>query len=421
MPESSRFDSIPQPPGDAIFGIVKEFRASTNPSKVNLSIGAYRDNNDKPWILPVVAKAERRLLDSPGYDHEYLGMEGYTPFVTAAAALVLGKNSKAIAEGRVSAVQTVSGTGAVRLAFEFYRNYRKDASLLLPKPTWPNHPQIASEAGLKTLDYRYYDPQTKGLDIEGMVEDIKAAPQRSIVLLHACAHNPTGVDPTPEQWTRIAEACEANDHDVFFDIAYQGFASGDLDRDAWAVRHFVDRGMELFVAQSFSKNFGLYGERTGALTCVLKSKEVRAARLIPAAENVAPKLTAQLGRLTRALVSNCPSYGAKIAAMVLTEPELYAEWLENLKTMSSRIQDMREKLFDALTNDLKTPGDWSHIKSQIGMFTYTGLSKSQCVALRRDRAVFLLDSGRISVAGLNEGNVRYFAESVDWVVRNVKE
>ncbi|KXS20079.1 PLP-dependent transferase [Gonapodya prolifera JEL478] len=406
---ASRYESVPQPPGDAIFGIVKEFRASTHPSKVNLSIGAYRDDQGQPWVLPVVKKAELQLVQSPSYDHEYLGMEGYAPFVQAASLLVLGKDSKAIKEGRVAAVQTVSGTGAIRLAYEFYKNYRKDAPILLPRPTWPNHPQIAVEAGIKTLEYRYYDAKTKGLDLAGMLEDIKAAPPRSIILLHACAHNPTGVDPTPEQWKQIAEACLSRDLDVFFDIAYQGFASGDLGRDAWAVRHFEERGFELFVAQSFSKNFGLYGERTGALTCVVGSKETAA------------KVTAQLGRLTRALVSNCPSHGAKIAAVVLNDPALYAEWEDNLQTMSKRIQTMRDQVFDILTKELKTPGDWTHIKNQIGMFSYTGLTKAQCTALRKDRAVFLLDSGRISVAGLNEGNVRYFAESLDWAVRNVKE
>ncbi|KAI9032081.1 pyridoxal phosphate-dependent transferase [Hyaloraphidium curvatum] len=401
-PAPSFFSAVPLAPGDPIFAVAGAFKTSTFPQKVNVSIGAYRDDQGRPWVLPVVRKAEKMVLEG-GYDHEYLPMEGYAPFTKLSAELILGEGSKPLAEGRVAAVQTVSGTGAVRLAFEFFRDNLK-RPVWCSKPTWANHHAIAHEAGLETREYRYYKAETRGLDIEGMLEDLENAPEGQIILLHACAHNPTGVDPSREQWKQIAEVMKRRGHFAFFDCAYQGFASGDLDADAWSVRYFVEQGFEIFCAQSYSKNFGLYGERTGCLVAVVSSPSYRAT------------VQSELERLTRAMISNCPSHGARIVHLVLSHPELRQEWYDNLKEMSGRINAMR-KIAKETLEELGAPGDWSHVVNQIGMFSYTGLNLEQCKALRDERHVYLLDSGRISVAGLNSGNVRYFAESVADVVK----
>ncbi|KAJ3337371.1 Aspartate aminotransferase, cytoplasmic [Gonapodya sp. JEL0774] len=431
LPESSasEFAHVPQADGDPIFHVFGQYLASTNPKRVNVSIGAYRDAEGKPWVLPVVRKAESLLVADPTHDHEYLGMEGYARFVDASVRLVIGSDSVVEKEGRVAAVQTISGSGACRLAFEFLRNYGKNRKVYVSTPSWPNHVAIAVEAGLVTAPYRYWDAAKRGLDIDGMIEDLEAAAPGSIIVLHGCAHNPTGVDPTQPEWIRIADVCKRKQLFPFFDIAYQGFATGSLERDAWAARYFLDQGFEIFFAQSYSKNMGLYGERAGVLGCVMKDKEVHifdssavlCLKLTVFDELRPPKtanhLKTQFARLTRAMFSNCPSHGSRIASLILNDPTLFAEWKENLLTMSGRIQKMREMIYHKLVA-LGTPGTWEHIKTQIGMFSYTGLTKSQCQALRSERAVFLLDSGRISVPGLNEENVGYFAESVDWAVRN---
>ena len=261
---------------------------------------------------------------------------------------------------------------------------------------------------LPLQNYPYFHPKTKGLDLDGMLAAIEKAPEGSIVLLHACAHNPTGVDPTPDQWKQIADAVQKRRHFPFFDCAYQGFASGDLARDASAVRLFVERGFELCVAQSFAKNFGLYGERAGAFHFIAAPGGN--------ATDVATRVASQLAILQRSEISNPPAYGARIAGRVLNDGQLFAEWEENLRTMSGRIIDMRKALRGKL-GDLGTPGTWNHITDQIGMFSFTGLSEAQVLKLREDAHVYMTKNGRISMAGLNTGNVEYFAKAVDKVVR----
>jgi len=247
----------------------------------------------------------------------------------------------------------------------------------------------------------------KKLDIKGMLADIAAAPEGSIMLLHACAHNPTGVDPTTEEWKQIMNVIKTKNHFTWFDSAYQGFASGCLDRDAWAIRHFVDNGLEMIVCQSFAKNFGLYGERIGGLHMVCNDvKKV-------------DEVISQLNVLIRPFYSNPPKHGAEIVHTILSNPELYSEWKVELKAMADRINKMRTLLFDEL-NKLGTPGDWSHIKSQIGMFSFTGLTTGQCESLIKNHHIYLLTSGRISMAGINSKNVIYLARCIDDVVRNVK-
>ena len=281
--------------------------------------------------------------------------------------------------------------------------------ILLSSPTWANHNQIFTNVQLPIQTYPYFHPKTKGLDLEGMLAAIEKAAEGSIVLLHACAHNPTGVDPTMEQWKQIADVVQRRRHFPFFDCAYQGFASGDLARDAGAVRLFVELGFELCVAQSFAKNFGLYGERAGAFHFVAAPGGGDAA-------GAAARVAAQLAILPRREISHPPAYGAGLASRVLNDPRLFAEWEANLRTMSGRIIDMRKAL-RAKLEELGTPGTWNHITDQIGMFSFTGLNEKQVARLREDAHVYMTKNGRISMAGLNTGNVEYFARAVDEIVR----
>ncbi|CCL99347.1 uncharacterized protein FIBRA_01365 [Fibroporia radiculosa] len=331
------WESVPLAPPDAIYKLTYAYKDDTYPQKVNLGVGAYRDDNNKPWILPVVKKATERLLQDPNLDHEYLPITGLPEFTSAGARLVLGPDSPALLEGRVSSVQTISGTGANHLGALFLsRFYQWEEGVqkvaYVSDPTWVNHFQIFRGVGIELKTYPYYDPATIGLAFEKYLAFLKAAPRRSVFVMHACAHNPTGVDPTREQWTQIADVVLERAHYVFFDCAYQGFASGDLDNDAWAVREFVKRGAPLLICQSFAKNAGLYGERVGALHIIPPDGE------------------------------RAQSAGARSAS------GLFEEWKVDIKTMAERIIAMRKELHRLLTEELKTPGNWDHIVNQIGMF-----------------------------------------------------
>ncbi|KAL4265940.1 Aspartate aminotransferase [Pleurotus pulmonarius] len=402
------WQSVPLAPPDSIFKLTATYKADTFPQKVNLGVGAYRDDDNKPWVLPVIKKATQILLNDDKLDHEYLPITGLPEFTSAAAKLILGANSPAIAEGRVSSVQTISGTGANHLGALFLsRFYGWDAEkkVYLSNPTWANHQAIFRNVGIEPVDYPYYDPTTIGLDYKGFIKSLETAPPRSVFLLHACAHNPTGVDPTQEQWKAIADVMLAKNHYAFFDCAYQGFASGDLDNDAWAVRHFVDRAVPMLVCQSFAKNAGLYGERVGALHVVA-----------PSAEG-ANRVKSQLSVLQRSEISNPPSHGARLVSLVLNDPGLFEEWKRDIRTMAGRIIEMRKELHRLLTEELKNPRNWDHILNQIGMFSFTGISPDQSKALIEKAHIYLTANGRISMAGLNSHNVRYFAENLDKVTR----
>jgi aspartate aminotransferase len=404
------WNNVPLAPPDSIFKLTAAYKADPHPHKINLGVGAYRDDNNKPWVLPVVKKVSQIILNDATLDHEYLPITGLPEFVAGAARLILGENSPAISEGRVVSVQTISGTGANHLGALFlskYYHFNGDKVVYLSDPTWANHFAIFNNVGIKPLLYPYYDPRTIGLDFAGFVATLQSAPERSVFLLHACAHNPTGVDPTEEQWKSIADVILAKKHYAFFDTAYQGFASGDLERDATAVRYFVSRGVPLLVCQSFAKNAGLYGERVGALHLVTPSKET------------ANCVRSQLSVLQRSEISNPPSYGARIVALILNNSELFEEWKADIETMAGRIIEMRKELYRLLTEELKTPGNWDHIVNQIGMFSFTGISESQSKALTDGAHVYLTPNGRISMAGLNSKNIRYFAEALNRVVRGV--
>ncbi|KAI4143067.1 MAG: hypothetical protein L6R39_004718 [Caloplaca ligustica] len=409
-------DNVPQAPEDPLFGLMAAYRKDTFEKKVDLGIGAYRDDNAKPWVLPVVKKAEAILHEDPNINHEYLPIAGLADFTSAAQRLILGSDSPAIKDKRVTSFQTISGTGAVHLGGLFLSKFYQrpnNQPIYFSSPTWANHNQIFSNVNLPIKPYPYFSPQTKGLDYDGMRSAIESAPEGSIILLHACAHNPTGVDPTRAQWTDIAKVIRAKRHFPFFDCAYQGFASGDLENDAWAVRHFVDQGFELCIAQSFAKNFGLYGERAGAFHFVTGPG--------PDAENTISRIASQLAILQRSEISNPPAYGARIASLILNDPDLFEEWEANLRTMSGRIIDMRTALRSKLEELNGKEGSWKHITDQIGMFSFTGLTEKQVLKIREDAHIYMTKNGRISMAGANTGNVEYIAKAMDKVVRETTE
>ncbi|PKY02881.1 aspartate transaminase [Aspergillus campestris IBT 28561] len=356
---------VPSAPEDPLFGLAQAFRQDPSDKKVDLVIGAYRDDHSKPWVLPVVKKADNLVRNDPTLNHEYLPIKGLADYDSAAQKLMIGADSPAIRENRVCTFQTISGTGA----------------LYLSNPTWANHHQIFTNVGLTLANYPYFDPKTKGLDFTGMLGALDTAPAGSIILLHACAHNPTGVDLTQDQWKQVAAVMRSRRLFPFFDCAYQGFASGDVVRDAWAVRYFIDQGFELCVAQSFAKNFGLYGQRTGAFHFV----SAPGADAPAATSHVA----SQLAILQRSEISNPPAYGARIVSRVLNDPALFAEWEGDLRTMSGRIADMRRGLRQRLEAK-GTPGSWTHITDQIGMFSFTGLTEPQVKLLREKWHVYMV-------------------------------
>ncbi|CZR64793.1 probable aspartate aminotransferase, cytoplasmic [Phialocephala subalpina] len=404
--------AVPQAPEDPLFGLMAAYRADTDDKKVDLGIGAYRDNNAKPWVLPVVHKADELLRNDPSLNHEYLPIAGLASFTSAAAKLILGASSPALTEKRTSSTQTISGTGALHLGALFLSKfYPGHPTVYFSNPTWANHNQIFSNVSIPIASYPYFSKSTKGLDFEGMKKSISDAPEHSIIVLHACAHNPTGVDPTQEQWKELAVLLREKNHFPFFDCAYQGFASGDLAKDAWAVRYFVEQGFELCIAQSFAKNFGLYGERAGCFHFVTGPGAD--------AQSTISRIASQLAILQRSEISNPPAYGARIAGLVMNDPELFKEWEQNLKTMAGRIIDMRKSLREKL-EEMGTPGTWNHITDQIGMFSFTGLSESQVLKLREVAHVYMTKNGRISMAGLNTHNIDYFAKAVDKVVRETQ-
>lgn len=348
-------------------------------------------------MLPSVRAAEEKVVAAK-LNKEYAGITGLPEFTKAAAQLAYGKDSSAL--DRLAITQSISGTGALRIAAEFLNAFYPGAkNIYIPNPSWANHNAVFTKAGLTVEKYRYYNKDTIGLDFEGMLTDIKGAPEGSIFLFHACAHNPTGVDPTPEQWAQISDAVKAGGHYAFFDMAYQGFASGDTNKDAFAVRHFVEQGHNICLAQSFAKNMGLYGERVGAFSVVCAD----------AAEK--KRVDSQIKILVRPMYSNPPIHGARIASEILNNPELYKQWLAEVKGMADRIITMRALLKENLEK-LGSKHDWSHITSQIGMFAYTGLTPEQMDRLAVETSVYATRDGRISVAGITSDNVGRLAEAI---------
>jgi len=400
---TSRFSSVEAAPPIEVFQLSRDFQADPHPQKVSLGVGAYRTNEGKPWVLPCVKKAEQKLADQvekEEINHEYLPVLGLDSFSAAATAMLMGGDHPAIKEGRAFGVQCLSGTGALRVGAEFLARILGYKTFYFSDPTWGNHGLIFKNAGFTDVrKYRYWDANAKAFNFSGMMEDLENAPENSVVILHAVAHNPTGIDPTQDQWAKIADLIEKKNLFPFLDCAYQGFASGCLDTDAWTLRYFASRGFELFCSQSFAKNFGLYNERAGNLTILLKSPDL------------VDNFKSQMTLVVRAMYSNPPSHGARIVDTVLKDPALYQEWRDCIKIMADRIIAMRKGLRERLEK-LETPGTWNHITDQIGMFSFTGLTPEMCQFLVKEKHIYLLKNGRVSMCGVTPGNLDYVAESI---------
>jgi len=387
-------------PPDAILGVTEAFKRDSNPQKMNLGVGAYRDDAGKPFVLPSVRTAERLVVER-GLDKEYAGIIGVPEFCKPAVELAYGDNAVVLAEDRVAVTQALSGTGALRILAAFLAKfYPGPKPVWMPAPTWGNHIPIMGHSGLPVEKYSYYNPATCLVDIGSMAKDLESkVPDNSIVLFHACAHNPTGADPSQEDWKVLAEICKKKNHFPVFDMAYQGYASGDCDKDAFAIRHFVAEGLMPAVTQSFSKNMGLYGERVGALSIVCKDKEEK------------DRVMSQIKILIRPMYSNPPIHGARLAATILNNADLKRQWLDDVKGMADRVNSMRIKLKAGLAN-AGSVKNWDHITNQIGMFCFTGMTPEQVDALTRDHSVYLTRDGRISVAGISSNNVEYLANAM---------
>ncbi|XP_055709232.1 aspartate aminotransferase, mitochondrial-like [Phlebotomus papatasi] len=401
---STWWGDVKMGPPDAILGIAEAFKKDPNPKKINLGAGTYRDDNGKPYVLPSILKAEQRITESR-MDKEYAPISGYPEFTKHAIALALGDDNPVLSAGRNATVQSISGTGALRVAAAFLNSFFPGSrEIYLPVPSWGNHVPIFKHAGLQINSYRYYDPKSCGLNFTAALEDISKIPERSIVLLHACAHNPTGVDPRREQWKELSAVIKQRNLFPFFDMAYQGFASGDIDNDAFAVRQFLADGHDIILTQSFAKNMGLYGERAGAMTVVCRDKDE------------AERVLSQVKILIRPMYSNPPIHGARLVTEILKDNQLRSEWLKDVKGMADRIIGVRQDLRTALEK-LGSPRNWQHITDQIGMFCFTGMDQAQCERIIKDYSVYLTKDGRISMSGVNSKNVQYLAESIHAVTK----
>ncbi|OJJ45270.1 hypothetical protein ASPZODRAFT_70084 [Penicilliopsis zonata CBS 506.65] len=411
--------ALPVIPLDEAYALTAAYNADSHPEKVLLGAGVYRDENLKPWVLPSVKKVRKsEILHETVVDHEYLPIAGAPGFLKLAQQLIFGPILDDTSRSHaITSVQSISGTGANHLAALFLGHYLRPAHVFISNPTWMNHHVIWELAAPSVVrkTYPYYNPATRSMDLDAFLAELEtSAVANDVVILHACAHNPTGFDPTHEQWDKIAEVIRRKGLFPIFDTAYQGFASGDLDEDAWAIRHFYKTLFEepttspspgMIVCQSFSKNFGLYGERVGALHLAL-----------PPGSSLAGA-ESQFARLIRGEVSTCPRFGCRVVETVLSDPALREIWQADLKTMAARIRAVRQALRSELVK-LGTKGDWSHIETQIGMFSYTGLSEAQVKRLNEVHHVYMMASGRISLAGLNEKNVGYVARAIHEVVEN---
>ncbi|KAI8918434.1 pyridoxal phosphate-dependent transferase [Powellomyces hirtus] len=394
-------------PPDAILGVTEAFKADTNPNKMNLGVGAYRDDQGRPYVLTSVRKAERSIQDL-ALDKEYIPITGVPEYNKLASELAYGKDSAPLKNGQIVTAQSLSGTGALRIGGEFLARWYEGAGgkkIYLPAPSWGNHTPIFKDAGLDVAQYTYFDKKTNGLDFGGMIKDLKNIPSGSVVLLHACAHNPTGVDPTPEQWKEISTVMKQKEHLPFFDMAYQGFASGSTVRDAFALRFFVDEGHKVMLAQSFAKNMGMYGERVGLFSLITDSAEET------------KRVDSQVKILIRPMYSSPPLSGPRIVKKVLSDADLKAEWLKEVKSMADRIIAMRAGLRGHLENTFGSTHSWEHITSQIGMFCYSGLKPEQVDKMRKDASVYLTRDGRISIAGITSKNVEYLAKAIHDVTK----
>ena len=397
----SLFTAVEMAPRDPILGLTEQFVADTKPNKVNLGVGVYYDDNGKLPLLQCVQAAEQVMMDAHK-PRGYLPIDGIAAYDAAVKSLVFGADSEPVKSGRVATVQAVGGTGGLKIGADFLKKLNPNAKVLISDPSWENHLALFTNAGFKVESYPYYDAATRNINFKGMLAALKAAAPGTVVVLHACCHNPTGYDITTAQWDQVVMACKERRLTPFLDMAYQGFGFG-IREDGAAVQKFVVAGMSFLVSTSFSKSFSLYGERVGALSVLCEGKEE------------AERVLSQLKIVIRTNYSSPPTHGGAVVAAVMADPKLRALWEEELGEMRVRIKSMRQKLVDGL----KAAGvnqDMGFITRQIGMFSYSGLSKDQMVRLRTEFAVYGTDSGRMCVAALNSQNIDYVCACIAKVV-----
>ena len=393
----SLFTAVEMAPRDPILGLNEQFNADPNPHKVNLGVGVYFDDNGKLPLLQCVQAAEQAMMEKPSA-RGYLPIDGIAAYDSAIKNLVFGADSEPVTSGRIATVQAIGGTGALKIGADFLKKLSPDAKVLISDPSWENHRALFTNAGFTVETYAYYDATNRGIDFSGMLASLEAAAAGTIVVLHACCHNPTGYDLTPAQWDEVIAVIQRKNLTSFLDMAYQGFGNG-ITEDGAVIGKFVAAGMIFFVSTSFSKSFSLYGERVGGLSVLCTDKEE------------ASRVLSQLKIVIRTNYSNPPTHGGAVVASVLNNPELRALWEKELGNMRVRIKEMRQKLVDGL----KAAGvqqDMSFMVEQIGMFSYSGLSKEQMLRLRSEFGVYGTDTGRICVAALNNKNVGYVCESI---------
>jgi aromatic-amino-acid transaminase len=399
---ASLLAGVEMAPHDPIIGISELFNADPNPKKVNLGIGVYTDDAGKVPLLECVRRADRAILDNPA-PWNYLPIDGLPAYDSAVQGLVFGAESAVVKEKRGVTVQALGGTGGLKIGTDFLRRINPGASVWISDPSWENHRALFEGAGFKVNTYPYYDVSTHGVNFPAMAAALEKLPARSIVVLHACCHNPTGYDLTPDQWTKVIEIVKARELVPFLDIAYQGFAEG-IDADGAPVRRFAEACNPVFVASSFSKSFSLYGERVGALSVATASAD-EAARVL-----------SQMKRVVRTNYSNPPTHGGKVVAMTLTTPDLRALWERELGEMRDRIKTMRKALVDGIQSRV-AGSDFSFVLRQRGMFSYSGLTKAQVLRLREEYSIYAIETGRICVAALNSRNVDYAADAIARVLK----
>ncbi|HFO0261773.1 amino acid aminotransferase [Serratia marcescens] len=391
------FEKITAAPADPILGLTDIFRADARPNKINLGIGVYKDETGKTPVLTSVKKAEQYLLENETTKN-YLGIEGIPAFASCTQELLFGKESPIVTDRRARTAQTPGGTGGLRVAADFIANQTSAKRIWISNPSWPNHKNVFSAVGLEVLEYAYYDAANHALDFDGLLNSLKQAQAGDVVLFHGCCHNPTGIDPTAEQWAQLAELSTANGWLPLFDFAYQGFANG-LEEDAQGLRIFAAKHQELIVASSYSKNFGLYNERVGACTLVAADAET------------ADRAFSQVKAAIRANYSNPPSHGAAVVATILGNDALRAMWEQELTDMRQRIHRMRQ-LFVNTLQEKGAQQDFSFIIQQNGMFSFSGLTKEQVLRLREEFGVYAVNSGRVNVAGMTPDNMAPLCEAI---------
>lgn len=393
----SLFSAVEMAPRDPILGLNEQFGADTNPAKVNLGVGVYYDDNGKLPLLKCVVEAERQMFEAPKA-RGYLPIDGIAAYDKAVQGLVFGADSAVVTGGRVATVQAIGGTGGLKIGADFLKKVNPNATVLISDPSWENHRALFTNAGFIVGTYPYYDAENKGINFAGMIGALRAADAGTVLVLHACCHNPTGYDITDAQWDEVVAVIKERNLVAFLDMAYQGFGEG-IAEDGAVIQKFVAAGLDFFVSTSFSKSFSLYGERVGGLSVVCASKEECA------------RVLSQLKITIRTNYSNPPTHGAQVVATVLNTPALRAMWEEELAGMRVRIKQMRVLLVDKLTA-AGVKGDLSFITRQKGMFSYSGLNKDQMVRLRGEFGVYGVDSGRICVAALNTKNIDYVADAI---------